>query len=588
MQGNFYVRVKRNRDEHPLEQLCIIEDSSIAPDKHKKRRSVDSLSTQLSGLHTSSSTKDPKRILLQRIRTTDRSNNEVTTSTDQISDVNHTTSSKMADSIILRVVSSSLAQISSVENPSSSAVAVIDMTMSTPYSNRPIQAGTTSNTNEHMKTSHRILDPATRLLDKGIATAIRNGDFNDLSAALIQGADPNYQMVSSSGGYTALMAAATKSNVRMVRRLLLKAVDVLAVNADGKTALDLVPTKLTARNSSDVTEIRSLIVRAVEAEGQRSRLKAFVESESCSSDNYVYDIYSVSSAVDAAAVSSEAPFSAVQVEGLKIVGESNIDIDLLLSYDSDWSDLGEDEDPDSNDERFHGNDYPEEAASDEEDLLDPAYDDDDDLDDAAAENSSDDEMPHSSRMGRSYSDRRDMSIGKGRLDGDNSDYDEDVDVQYDNAHEAQSRPTGCQLPRSTADRIAALDRSFGVGKVIRPAVIFDTGASSRPFGPLDTESLQLLWEESPPAQVDDDDDADGGSKDRIDQMRNRTGMVFASNPREFDAHGLPKYACDLSDDDGDALCEYGSHSRNPHFNNSRPSLDAVAYDSELDRDSDDA
>ena len=585
MQGNFYVRVKRNRDEYPLEQLCIIEDSSIAPGKHKKRRSVDSLSTQLSGLHTSSSTKDPKRLMLQRIRTTDRSNNEVITTTNQICDVNHT-SSKMAESIILRVVSSSLTQINSVENSASSAVAVIDMTMSAPFI-RPMHgitvvggANIPSNTNEHMKTS-RILDPATRLLDKGIATAIRNGDFNDLSAALIQGADPNYQMVNSSGGYTALMAAAMKSNVRMVRRLLLKAVDVLAVNADGKTALDLVPTKLTARTSSDVTEIRSLILRAVEAEGQRSRLKAFVESESCSSDNYVYDIYCVSSAVDAAAVN---PFSAVQVEGLKIVGEGNIDIDLLLSYDSDWSDLGEDEDPDSNDERFHGNDYPEEAVSDEEGFaLDPGYD--DDLDDADAENSSDDEMPHSARMDRRYFDRRGAGIGKGRLDGDNSDYDEDFDAQYDNAHEAQSRTTG-QLPRSTADRIAALDRSFGVGKVIRPAVIFDTGASSRPFGPLDTESLQLLWEESP--SVCQVDDADGDSRDRIDQMRNRTGMVFASNPREFDAHGLPKYACDLSDDDADALCEYGSHTRNLHSANSRPSLDAVAYDSELDRDSDDA
>jgi len=35
-------------------------------------------------------------------------------------------------------------------------------------------------------------------------------------------------------------------------------------------------------------------------------------------------------------------------------------------YDSDWSDLGDDEDPDSNDERFGGNDYPEDEVDEEE------------------------------------------------------------------------------------------------------------------------------------------------------------------------------------------------------------------------------
>ena len=34
---------------------------------------------------------------------------------------------------------------------------------------------------------------------------------------------------------------------------------------------------------------------------------------------------------------------------------------MVFEYDSDWSDLADDEDPDSNDERFDGNDYPEEG-----------------------------------------------------------------------------------------------------------------------------------------------------------------------------------------------------------------------------------
>jgi hypothetical protein len=37
-------------------------------------------------------------------------------------------------------------------------------------------------------------------------------------------------------------------------------------------------------------------------------------------------------------------------------------VELVFEYDSDWSDLADDEDPDSNDERFEGNDYPDEGA----------------------------------------------------------------------------------------------------------------------------------------------------------------------------------------------------------------------------------
>lgn len=47
----------------------------------------------------------------------------------------------------------------------------------------------------------------------------------------------------------------------------------------------------------------------------------------------------------------------VQVEGLHISENGNVE--LVFQYDSDWSDLADDEDPDSNDERFFGNDYPE-------------------------------------------------------------------------------------------------------------------------------------------------------------------------------------------------------------------------------------
>jgi hypothetical protein len=51
----------------------------------------------------------------------------------------------------------------------------------------------------------------------------------------------------------------------------------------------------------------------------------------------------------------------VQVEGL-LIGQ-NGNVELIFQYDSDWSDLADDEDPDSNDERYFGNDYPEEEGA---------------------------------------------------------------------------------------------------------------------------------------------------------------------------------------------------------------------------------
>ena len=55
----------------------------------------------------------------------------------------------------------------------------------------------------------------------------------------------------------------------------------------------------------------------------------------------------------------------VAIEGLRIDGASNTVDFVEFDYDSDWSDLGDDEDPDSNDERYHGNDYPEEESEQE-------------------------------------------------------------------------------------------------------------------------------------------------------------------------------------------------------------------------------
>ena len=61
-------------------------------------------------------------------------------------------------------------------------------------------------------------------------------------------------------------------------------------------------------------------------------------------------------------LASQAPV--VQIDGLHIgvTGE----VELVFDYDSDWSDLADDEEPDSNDERFDGNDYPEDREDDDD------------------------------------------------------------------------------------------------------------------------------------------------------------------------------------------------------------------------------
>src|SRR5690606_16447955 len=59
-------------------------------------------------------------------------------------------------------------------------------------------------------------------------------------------------------------------------------------------------------------------------------------------------------------------YSIVRVEGLRI-NSADGEVELVdTEYDSDWSDLGDDEEPDSNDERFEGNDYPDEEDEDED------------------------------------------------------------------------------------------------------------------------------------------------------------------------------------------------------------------------------
>lgn len=353
------LRVKRHRDDEPAESICVFDDKTKGNEDNGA-----------SG----------PRIVLKRMKTMDYES--ALTSPVESSALRRLASEQTA-SLTEQSVAKTMIPISKKRVFSDTNMVVVDMAQV--ESQIPSVQASSSR-------SSKILDPASRLLQRGIIVALEKGNFDDLSAALIQGADADVQTPLSGkfGGSTALMAAVAHSNIRMVKRLLLKDVNPAALNAEGKMALDLL--KETKRNREVNIEIRLLLQSAVSkyyANQQRAGSRKV-----SSNDNYVMDIYCVPSssstaaapvsvfksaettaATAAAGSSSSDGVSVVRIEGLTVTSEG----DVLIydnEHDSDWSDLGDDEDPDSNDERYEGNDYPEEEEDED------AYDNDNDEIDA--------------------------------------------------------------------------------------------------------------------------------------------------------------------------------------------------------------
>jgi hypothetical protein len=239
-------------------------------------------------------------------------------------------------------------------------------------------AATTANATSTTPSRQKILSPPTRALARGILTALKNGDFADISSALIQGADANHCIEVDKGGYSALMVAAMKCNLRMVKRLLADTADVLLRDRDGNMAIDLVKeSRLNAQDSKEIRiALQTAMVKAqrelIHREQQASAVGNGNDSSgnggssngdsSSSGTDFVVDIYCVQeeeeNGNDAMDMSEEAaaaaeqrevsvPSSVVHIDGLRILEDGQVE---MVSYDSDWSDLADDEDPDSNDE----------------------------------------------------------------------------------------------------------------------------------------------------------------------------------------------------------------------------------------------
>eukprot|EP01031_Cornospumella_fuschlensis_P043244 gene43244-52857_t len=290
------VRVKRRRDEHPIDRICVIEDARDQ-DGAAKRRKEESLTQQLQDQKlsatalattplagkdsTNQSTGKEKQIILHRVTTFhsgSRSHLDNVTKQflggdqhevpqeDVKCDPEHNSSNPKKRTRL--VVSQGRSRLK-LEGDQS--YVVLDMYQTNPdelieppsKASKPAP-GLPSNPTQassQQAAKVKVLDPATRKLDSGILLAMQCGDFKDISAALIQGANPDYQMPMEKGGYTALMAAASRVNVRMVSRLLVSDVNVCATNAAQQTALDMI--KETARNKAEAQEIRQLLQSAM-------------------------------------------------------------------------------------------------------------------------------------------------------------------------------------------------------------------------------------------------------------------------------------------------------------------------------------
>lgn len=643
------VRVKRNREDDPAETLCLIENQSGESQPNKRKRKVKLSDLSLGGNKATNEeitapVDNPasNRLFLKRISTIDNQINKNALDNDtigvlakrtEISQTEEHQESTGEDNPRKKakvIITQSKRAVPVQGKESCIIVDMMQVFQKTPIEQEPAKTASPAKGN-----ATKILDPATRSLKQGILTAIQRGDFNDISSALIRGANPDYQLDEKDGGYTALMAAALKGNLRMVNRLLLNQVNVLAVNKDGMTALDLIPTKANGkvlRNQKDYDEIRLLLQNAVvKAHNQKQKQQALqdkasvLEMPSSQAQDFVIDVYCVDQSQFqqyqqqmqqekeiAEEVPSNDPFlqaSLIQIEGLKIMDDGNVE---LFSYDSDWSDLADDEDPDSNDERYYANDYPEES---DEDGGGKLFKENEELDEMSEEEDNyfqKNFRKHQAPMYQSRVVTSSSSTAKNRhpfgrgnsksvafqqketIESDNiGDAEDEIDEEaeeeeeegeyfhgnlqdYENEQMKIEKEIEAIIDANLGEsngmtREALFDRQSSIGKVYRPQLMtMQNDAMAISSGRFDSESLRELWNEDQSLNNNPSD-----HQNRVQDMRSRTGMLFASNPREFDDDGLPKYGEELSEDDQDYLYQ----SENTTY---RPPKNTIAYDPELD------
>jgi hypothetical protein len=173
---------------------------------------------------------------------------------------------------------------------------------------------------------------------------------------------------------------------------------------DGKGSLEYAEEFRSSFNGLAPSRAAADVVQALElavASAVKTKHRPVAESE----QDFVYDVYEVletstqGSLINTSTEAFQGP--TVLVPEVRI-GEDSCE--LVFEYSEEWSDLADDEDPDSNDERHFGNDYPEEEEEDsDEDNGQNKQDngqreEDDDFDDAGSDDLAE-AMPRYQRKG---------------------------------------------------------------------------------------------------------------------------------------------------------------------------------------------
>jgi hypothetical protein len=541
MKGNgsqmeLIVRVKRKRDLESSDSICIVESEVTGAKKSK----LSSLTKKISNLQTNEKAQRGK-LILKRIHTVDDVNN--------MKIIEEMKRPRQTTSTGAQYVFTSSARIT--EN--SSNIFMVDLAHISSKSWEQQLPGPSPS-----KKGTKILDPATRALHAALQLNDPLQILEQMANAIEQGADVNYQRPSD--GFTALMMAAQYSNIRMVSKLLQKGANVFLQNQDTKSAIDFAD-YADVENRSDSSKQVSFLLRHAASSQYSANFQPPTPGPQVGESDYVYDIYSIGKsrtlAIDDPTLETSSPdesspeaendsmeIPTVEVPGIKIL-QGDLTGEAIFCYDSDWSDLADDEDPDSNDEKFFGNDYPDEDWG----------DDDDDGDGC--------------RTG-CYNEQDDSDYNNSNGDEDDEDDLRRRKVRWNPDVEGGEDGTA-------DDQMPKFDRK-GIGRVLKPFIVDGpNGTSSN--DKIDVNDLWNLRPDLPQPEGYEEIDHDLSNQTRKDDMARRTGMMIGSSGREFDDNGLPKYGMDLSDDEptdwthaGEAGFERGNYNHE-------------AYDSDLDRSS---
>ena len=259
--GSIIVRVKRRRDQEPVDRLCIVEESGL-PDRKKVRDLINSFSNLnqennnennnreignnnryaqslvLSRVQTFQQSKDVDSQTLMTattIKSSKRERNDDDEDNNNDNDDNNKQISSNKPAIANHAWITQGKKCLRLNDKGS--FLVVDLSQETLSDSTDVKTASIDNNIEESTIKEKaikkvpILDPPTRRLDLAIEKARINGDFTDLNSALLLGANINYQRYENK--QTCLMIAVMHANVRMVAKLLMKDVDIFAEDCEG-------------------------------------------------------------------------------------------------------------------------------------------------------------------------------------------------------------------------------------------------------------------------------------------------------------------------------------------------------------------